>query len=270
MRNPWGHEISWTGKWSWDSHEWNNVPDNIKSQLNFSLINNNGQFYISFEDFIKYFNNLDFVHIDHIFNGWQCEQFEGEWKAGLNAGGSSNSGKENFFSNPKYLIKCNQAETVIISLMQTDTLKNREKIGRLKGSREALGFHIYSLFNNDPILSDLNLKFFANSGEYVYKRELNRKFELPPGSYVLIPTCFRKNASMKYLLRVFSHSAEIKIQILNMIYNNGPKKTTKPSGKQKIIKKSYINETNRDKNKTIGNHLAKLEHEDFSEACSIM
>ncbi|RNA25140.1 calpain-2 catalytic subunit-like [Brachionus plicatilis] len=275
LRNPWGHEISWTGKWAWNSQEWNDVPENIKTKLNLISVDNNGQFYISFEDFLKYFNNLDFVHINPFINDpeckeWHCEQFKGEWKAGLSAGGSFNSGKESFFSNPKYLINCDQSDSVVISLMQTDTLRIRERNGKLKGSREALGFHIYTLLNNDPVLTDSNLKFYSNSGEYVYKRELNRKFDLTPGRYVLVPTCFKKNANMKYLLRIFSKSNETKTQQLNLHYKAGSIVKSRVGHKQKIVKKSYINEANRDKNKTIGMHLTKIDHEDFSEACAIM
>lgn len=236
---------------------------------------NNGQFCISFQDFLKFFHNLDFVHqnpyiTDLECKDWYCEQFNGEWNVGSSAGGSFNSGKESFFSNPKYLITCDQTDSVVISLMQTDTLRIREKIGKLKGSRQALGFHIFTLLNNDTVLNDSNLKFFANSGEYVYKRELNRKFDLCPGRYVLIPACFKKNVNMKYLLRFFSKSKETKIQKLNMVFKTSSDFKANINGKQKIVKKSYINEFNREKNKTIGMHLTKIDHHDYSEACVIM
>ena len=258
-----------------NSQEWNDVPENVKSKLCLISDDNNGQFYISFQDFLKFFHNLDFVHCNPFITDleckeWHCEQFNGEWKAGLSSGGSFNSGKESFFSNPKFLITCEQNDSVVISLMQTDTLRVREKIGKLKGSREALGFHIFTLLNNDTVLTDSNFKFFANSGEYVYKRELNRKFDLPSGKYLLVPSCFKKNVTMKYFLRVFSKSKETKTIKVNMTFKSGTVVKTNINGKQKIVKRSYINESNREKNKAIGAHLTKIDHKDFSEACLIM
>ncbi|CAF0712164.1 unnamed protein product [Brachionus calyciflorus] len=291
LRNPWGHEIPWTGKWSQDSVEWKKLSNEIKEKIDFVSCQNDGLFFISFDDFLKYFDNLDFVHTNlSIFDNkvhnddWKCEQFYGEWKIGVNSGGSSNSGNQNFFTNPKYILDLSSESrnvSFIISLMQTDNLTKREKLGKLKGSREALGVHIYKFLENNQVLKDSNIKFVDNTGLYIYKREINRKFELSPGVYLIIPTCFKKDVDMKYFIRFFSDSKDFKISPIELKYqneekiNNSTGRINKPvqnlkSKNQKIVKKQYISDIEKGKNKTIGMHLTKLDHQDFSEACLVM
>ena len=55
-----------------------------------------GEFYVSFEEFLKYFDTLDIVHVN--LNAmyspsknnsnlkWNVKQWHGEWKAGINSG----------------------------------------------------------------------------------------------------------------------------------------------------------------------------------------
>eukprot|EP00300_Choanocystis_sp_HF-7_P011625 c17547_g1_i1.p1 GENE.c17547_g1_i1~~c17547_g1_i1.p1 ORF type:complete len:360 (+),score=73.72 c17547_g1_i1:535-1614(+) len=56
LRNPWG-QFEWTGDWSDKSDLWHKYPS-IKSFLNFSL-EDDGMFWISFEDFCKVYTNID-------------------------------------------------------------------------------------------------------------------------------------------------------------------------------------------------------------------
>lgn len=257
------------------------MNQSLRNKLNFPC--SDGQFFMCLEDFVKNFDNLDFVHTNFGIYGFSdCiyKHFFGEWKQGINSGGSINAGKQSFFSNPKYCIDLSsqtESQQVMFSLMQTDSLRVREKIGKLKGSREALGIQIYRL-KNDLNLNESNLEFVANSGVYIFKREINKMFELNPAVYLVIPSCFKKDVSMKYLLRIFTRQ-EIKIEQLNGKYQNVGIKLNLNSQKSqammnqkatKIVKKGYVTDAEQNKNKIIGMHLSKLDHDDFSQACSLM
>ncbi len=234
IRNPWGHEASWSGKWSSDSPEWQNISNDIKAQLEFND-QTDGIFFISFEDFVKFFDQLDFVHVNlnafhrdptnNIIKSsvkWHCEQFNGAWVPGVNSGGCVNYGMDSFFKNPQYIFKLqlknNQDEfvSIIVSLMQTETLRLREKTGNFMGSREALGIHVYALTeesNNSggeltKKLNSSQMKYCDDNGIYMYQREISKRFDLKPGSYVIIPSCFKKDVAMKFLLRVFIEGEE--------------------------------------------------------------
>ena len=58
MSNPWG-DAEFSGDWSETSSKWN---DELKKKLDFSE-NNDGDFFISFDDFINYFSSLGIVKI---------------------------------------------------------------------------------------------------------------------------------------------------------------------------------------------------------------
>ena len=53
LRNPWGHK-EWKGDWS---NGWPYWPDHMKNQVNIN-IKNDGCFWISFEDVLKYFYDI--------------------------------------------------------------------------------------------------------------------------------------------------------------------------------------------------------------------
>jgi hypothetical protein len=54
LRNPWGHK-EWQGEWS---NTWNKWPVAIRSQLSVSNKKNDGCFWISFQDVLKYFYDI--------------------------------------------------------------------------------------------------------------------------------------------------------------------------------------------------------------------
>lgn len=93
MRDPWGEE-TWTGDWSRFSFAWTTLSGDLQAKLNGST-KSSGQFYISFEDFLKHFDELYLVHTNlnafahaplthhhkSLDNEWACVQFYGSWKS---------------------------------------------------------------------------------------------------------------------------------------------------------------------------------------------
>ena len=86
---------SWNGEWCKGSSNWKQVSDGLKNQLQ-ANDQEDGKFYISFDEFLKYFDTLDIVHVN--LNAmyhpgktnsnlkWSTKQFNGEWVAGKNSG----------------------------------------------------------------------------------------------------------------------------------------------------------------------------------------
>ena len=61
LRNPWGRG-EWNGPWSERSWEWDSLSDRDKELLSVR-VRNEGEFWMSFDDFAKQFSHLDLVHI---------------------------------------------------------------------------------------------------------------------------------------------------------------------------------------------------------------
>ncbi|CAK58158.1 unnamed protein product (macronuclear) [Paramecium tetraurelia] len=55
LRNPWGQKV-WRGEWSDDSPSW---TEKLKKKLRIQQRSNDGVFYMSYQDFIRYFNTID-------------------------------------------------------------------------------------------------------------------------------------------------------------------------------------------------------------------
>uniref|UniRef100_A0A9I3EGW0 Calpain catalytic domain-containing protein n=1 Tax=Anopheles dirus TaxID=7168 RepID=A0A9I3EGW0_9DIPT len=55
VRNPWGH-VEWKGNWSDHSQKWHEVPYEERMQL--LAIKDNGEFWMSFCDFVRYFDDV--------------------------------------------------------------------------------------------------------------------------------------------------------------------------------------------------------------------
>lgn len=90
MKNPWGEHKSWTGRWSRFTNDWQRISKDLNKKFNFTD-QTHGIFYMSFEDFLEYFDELFLVHTnlnayhrstdDYYLNKikWLSVNFSGEW-----------------------------------------------------------------------------------------------------------------------------------------------------------------------------------------------
>ena len=63
LRNPWGtHE--WKGKWSDKDPNWEKVSKKEKERLSYEKNNNNGIFFMPYEDFLKEFSKIYLAEVD--------------------------------------------------------------------------------------------------------------------------------------------------------------------------------------------------------------
>lgn len=233
IRNPHGRR-EWNGAWSDESPEMKRLSSDVKAQYNMEAIDD-GEFWMSYDDFIKNFDQVQMCHIEPDLvgrnlaadagkNNWNMTQYHGEWKKGVSAGGCGNSPYQDLqWINPQYHVQLKDPDvtdnefrcTVVVSLMEKETEENK---------RIAIGFDIFKVRNppDGPMsenekLTERELIFKGKYGTYQHYREVVKRFSLFPGHYVVIPSTYKPYEEAKFLLRLFTEQSAIS----EMIYRRG-------------------------------------------------
>ncbi|XP_073718216.1 calpain-2 catalytic subunit-like [Misgurnus anguillicaudatus] len=227
LRNPWGHK-EWTGAWSDNSSEWNNVRPEQKVKLNYSA--EDGEFWMAYSDFVLHFSVLEICNLtpDTLTSDkvrrWNYCQFDGTWKVGSTAGGGIDNPCSHFLppvmfcSNPQFAIKLEDVDddphdgengcTVLVGLMQKDGRKDK-RIGR---ELKSIGFYIFEVpdeykgRSNVHLSSDVLLENtpVERSKGCQNLREISKRCNLPPGEYVIVPYTYEPLLQGSFILRVFT------------------------------------------------------------------
>ncbi|KAK6963019.1 calpain-5, partial [Biomphalaria glabrata] len=141
LRNPWGG-VEWKGPWSDGSHEWTKVSESEKKDLGLTF-DENGEFWMSFDDFCRYFTHIDICHMMNtsfftLKRSWKESVAVGVWRRGTRAGGCGNH--STFLDNPQYLLDViTDEEELLVSLEQED---RRSSNFRTRGENYTIGFTI--------------------------------------------------------------------------------------------------------------------------------
>uniref|UniRef100_A0A8C1WS77 Calpain 8 n=1 Tax=Cyprinus carpio TaxID=7962 RepID=A0A8C1WS77_CYPCA len=215
IRNPWGR-VEWSGPWSDNSKEWNSVKPEEKAKLVHSA--EDGEFWMAYSDYIQHFSKLEICNLtpdtlsSEDVSRWNYNQFEGDWKVGSTAGGCRNN-QATFCSNPQFVIKLEEQDddpldgedgcTILVGLMQKDVRKDK-RFGR---DLNAIGCNIYKFRgrNNIHLGPDVLLRQPSVAGiNFTFMREVSKRFKLPPGEYVIIPSTFEPHRQGSFVLRVFT------------------------------------------------------------------
>lgn len=234
LRNPWG-KSEWKGPWSDGSDEWKAVSDEVKREIQL-VIEDDGEFWMTFEDMIKNFNILDIVHLGPETRArlklpddsakWHCNEHHGQWVKGVNAGGNGlASSEELYYKNPQYFVTLKEADkdamnitgecTLIISLLLKDYRQRRFNPSLKK---LIVGFDVHLVRSGKPEMFDsisfaektiLKRKFSTRTAS----RELTSRLQLDPGMYVIIPNTFRAGQEAEFLLRIFTFSTAESMEI---------------------------------------------------------
>lgn len=232
LRNPWG-EGEWTGPWSERSWEWDGLSGRDKELLSVR-VRNDGEFWMSFEDFARHFTQLDIVHISpddwmtepalHSKQPWRAVLARRRWRSGYNAGGGPGH-PETTAMNPQFHIgiprtsgnKCH----VVVSVVQ-----QYETDPEAKGARPlfAIGFAVYEVPHST---SRLTPQFVAQQQpldvtNHSVAREVVTFFTLPPGDYIVVPQTNVPNCDAKFLLRILTdeQSNIWEVNDDNMVFKN--------------------------------------------------
>jgi len=224
IRNPWGNETEWKGSWSDNDENWNLLDEEAKRKISF-MSKADGEFWMSYRDFCKQFQEITICTIGPDFDGdgsgdhpGHVEHTKGEWIPGLSAGGSRND-LESFSKNPQYLLTLHEPDdfdpiaddpdlegkcSVVIALMQ----EHRRSQRHLGVKTLQIGYILYKV--TDPNCGRLGTNHFrynydaGRSGVYINYREVSNRFELDPGHYVIIPSTFNRDDSGSFLIRAFA------------------------------------------------------------------
>ncbi|KAI4456929.1 calpain [Holotrichia oblita] len=168
LRNPWARG-EWTGPWSERSWEWDGLSARDKELLSVRVAND-GEFWMSFEDFARNFTQLDLVHVGpddwmletalHSKQPWRAVLARRRWRSGYNAGGG-----------PTYI-----------------------------------GFAVYEVPHS---MARLTPHFVTEQKpldvtNHSVAREVVTFFTLPPGDYIVVPQTNVPNLDGKFLLRILT------------------------------------------------------------------
>ncbi|XP_026534368.1 calpain-6 [Notechis scutatus] len=210
LRNPWGNK-EWKGAWSDESEEWKKVSKSERTRLGLTL-ENNGEFWMTFEDWCKNFTDVDICRIVNtsffsIHKTWEKKMMRGQWtknpNATLNRSGGCLNNEATFLQNPQYIFDVTKVEDkVLISLQQKD-----QRIHRKEGAGDNLviGFEIFKVEDNREYrLHQLKIQERITNFTYLNNRTVYLKVFLKQGRYLLIPTTFSPNTEGEFILRLFT------------------------------------------------------------------
>ncbi|XP_050989587.1 calpain-1 catalytic subunit-like [Labeo rohita] len=210
--NPWGN-TEWNGKWSDISSLWDTVSkEDLKCREN----DENGEFWMSFEDFSRNFESLDICCLCPDFldrsSGchWKSQRNFGKWVAGTTAGGSMDN-KDTFWKNPQFRVKIEElskdctheegAENILVSLMQ-----NHEKRNRSSQKNFMIGFYVFKVKGENGKFSAefFNDKMPVEMKSFQNLREVMGFFWLEPGEYLIVPCTENPGETASFVLSIFS------------------------------------------------------------------
>ncbi|XP_019395947.1 PREDICTED: calpain-6 [Crocodylus porosus] len=210
LRNPWGRR-EWHGAWSDSSEEWKKVSESERKRLGLT-IRNDGEFWMTFEDWCKNFTDVDVCRIMNtscfsIHKTWKKRMVRGAWTKNseplLNRSGGCFDNQATFLQNPQYVFDIKKAEDkVLISLQQQDRRMYR-KDG--KGDNFPTGFEIFKVEDNREYrIHKLTIQERVATSTYINTRTVFLKKLLQKGRYVLIPTTFLPGVVSQFILRLFT------------------------------------------------------------------
>jgi hypothetical protein len=190
---------------------------------------------MEFDDFCQLFNRIQLCHMTtdahllphinfHHEDGkcgleWNVICYHDEWLPGKTAGGCGNNNEALFWTNPQFMFSLNGNEekktsSVLISLVRKYTWVQKPLItGKL--SEDHIQFRVYRILNEyDVDFAKRNfLRLYANqlekigsTGDYDNSRVISKRFNLPSGSYLVVPSCYDCNRKCEFVLRVFTEN----------------------------------------------------------------
>uniref|UniRef100_A0A3Q3W3T0 Calpain catalytic domain-containing protein n=1 Tax=Mola mola TaxID=94237 RepID=A0A3Q3W3T0_MOLML len=204
--NPWG-KGEWKGDWSDRSPLWKTVS--AEDHEMYLSVYDNGEFWMTLEDFCKFYVDLDICCLcPNFLDGqsschWKKTSYEGKWVSGITAGGCINN-KDSFWTNPQYRFKIDHgySETVgeknmLLSLMQKPHKRNRHLFQNLH-----IGFAVFEVTDQFPASFFNSHAPVAQTKTYMNAREVMEFFMLKPAEYLVVPSTFSVNKTGSFLLTI--------------------------------------------------------------------
>ncbi|XP_023369695.1 calpain-8 isoform X2 [Otolemur garnettii] len=287
LRNPWG-EVEWTGAWSDDAPEWNEIDPRQKAELDKKA--EDGEFWMSFSDFLKQFSRLEICNLSpdslssEEVHKWNLVLFNGRWTRGSSAGGCQNY-PATYWTNPQFKIRLDKVDedqeegdgepccTVLLGLMQ----KNRRRQKRLGQGMLSIGYAVYQVPQELQRHTEEHLgrDFFlgrqssAGSSTYVNLREVSGRARLPPGEYLVVPSTFEPFRDGEFCLRVFSEKKAQALEIGDVVSGNPQEPHPSKMDQEDSLFKSLFEKLAEKDSEISANELKKVLNGAFSKRADI-
>ncbi|XP_056424404.1 calpain-8-like isoform X1 [Hyla sarda] len=231
VRNPWGYK-EWNGAWSDGASEWNEVDPNVRADLRVEC--DDGEAWMPFSSFLVEFYRVEICHLCLVHeccndkHKWCLTEYNGSWTAGCTAGGCK--GNPNFWTNPQFRIKLEEPDedpiggtgrslcTVIVSLIQKERRRKKPEGGELF----SIGYYVYKSPSNGQLGKDFfkKNKEVARTDIYKSHRDVSKRFQLPVGDYVVVPSTYYPSQEADFCIRVFTEREAETLEIGNMVEAN--------------------------------------------------
>ncbi|XP_030848278.1 calpain-A [Strongylocentrotus purpuratus] len=246
VRNPWANSTEWKGKWSDSSKLWNNLKNKAEFEEDEERSLSDGEFWMSYKDFLAEFTKVVMSTVGPDFDGdgiadvvndtargFHLVTRTGQWRTGINAGGSPNYLDEGYCSNPQIIISllepddwhpdkgspiANRGKCVLIVTLLQEYRRIRN---RKRAKKQSIGFRIYKTDNIDrPLTRDdvMYMHSIGGSGDYINYREVVCRLVLEPGHYCVIPSTFKPDITLRFMMRIFTEKP-----ILCTVFQNNPR-----------------------------------------------
>uniref|UniRef100_A0A671S5F0 Si:ch211-202f3.3 n=1 Tax=Sinocyclocheilus anshuiensis TaxID=1608454 RepID=A0A671S5F0_9TELE len=200
--NPWG-DSEWKGDWSDKSPLWNTVSSEDRKQL---LVNENGEFWMSMNDFLKTFDNMDICCICPDFlEGksachWISKYHHGSWVSGRRS-------QNTFCKNPQFWLRINEFDkaceqgqnNVLVTLIQKPDKRHRRH-----SAHHGIGFYVFAMKSEGKLGSSFfhGRKPVVTSEPFQRARQVMKFFRLEPGEYLIVPSTYHPNKSGEFILSI--------------------------------------------------------------------
>ncbi|XP_067650499.1 calpain-A-like isoform X1 [Haliotis asinina] len=204
IRNPHGtHE--WTGKWNDQDPEWDTLREGKDIRTN----RNEGEFWISLEDFLEYFYRVTICsQLPDFDRDGQPDSLRyvlnifGEWR-GKTAVGPGRTLRERLrnprlsFTVPRKGSRDKEHVPVLVQLIQKTNLKEYAAIScdlfKMTYANEGSStYYVYQMEDTE----------YRNS--YFPNLQATFRYMLPPGRYLVLPSTYQRGVQKEFLIRVFS------------------------------------------------------------------
>nr|XP_055029043.1 calpain-1 catalytic subunit-like [Misgurnus anguillicaudatus]XP_055029044.1 calpain-1 catalytic subunit-like [Misgurnus anguillicaudatus] len=217
MFNPWA-KGEWKGDWSDESPLWMTVS--AEDRKNCLSVSDNGEFWMSVEDYTKSFDNMDICCLSPDYLdvsskcSWTSKYYFGQWNFGTAGGSRANI--RTFWTNPQFRVKIEKTEddcavgkcpeNILVSLMQYKDNRHRKQFTNL-----LICFYVFEI---PPEMKDESEKFafsfftgrrpLARTDVFQNLREVTKLFRLEPGEYLIVPCTLNPGENASFVLSVFT------------------------------------------------------------------
>lgn len=229
IRNPWGNEVEWNGAFADHSSEWHQIPKELLSVLDIKF-EDDGEFHMSFEDFMRFFNGIDICHwsadafeMQDCTKIWSEEFYHGQWY------------RSSPFS-PQIIVKLVDPDeddnddlcTLILSI----STKHRR---RMRLNPLSIKLEIFKLkaadVKNNFLKRDVLAKNKVGETKLEHFRDITTRLRLLPGNYAIVPSTASYEGG-EFMLRVITEAAPKQKKVIVKI-NEVPTITQKMKYMQK-------------------------------------